>query len=64
MTIRLADYYEETGEPDKAKQQLTLARAAIELQKDDILPPFWKSSIYEYPLKEMLTQINERLAAL
>lgn len=64
MTMRLADYYEETGKPNKAKQQLTLARTTIELQKDDIIPPFWKSNIYDYPLKEMLTQINERLAAL
>lgn len=64
MTMRLADYYEETGKPNKAKQQLTLARTTIELQKDDIIPPFWKSNIYDYPLKEMLTQINERLASL
>lgn len=64
MTMRLADYYEETGEPDKAKQQLTLAKSTIELQKDDIIPPFWKSNIYNDPLKEMLDIIAHRLANL
>ena len=64
MTMRIADYYEETGEPEKAKQQLSLAKAAIELQKDDIIPPFWKSTIYDYPLKEKLDQILLRLTAL
>ena len=61
MTMRLADYYEETGEMDKAKQQLSLAKATIQLQKDDIIPPFWKSNIYDYPLKEQLEQIEARL---
>ncbi len=64
MTMRLADYYEETGDSDKAKQQLSLAKATIEMQKDDIIPPFWKSTIYDYPLKEILDRINCRLIAL
>lgn len=64
MTLRLADYYEEAGETDKAKQQLSLAKATIALQKDDIVPPFWKSTIYDYPLKDMLDHINGRLEAL
>lgn len=64
MTLRLADYYEEAGETDKAKQQLSLAKATIELQKDDVVPPFWKSTIYDYPLKDMLDHINGRLEAL
>lgn len=61
MTMRLADYYEETGNMDLAKQQLSLAKATIQLQKDDIIPPFWKSNIYDYPLKEQLDQIEARL---
>ena len=61
MTMRLADYYEETGNMDLAKQQLSLAKATIQLQKDDIIPPFWKSNIYDYPLKEQLEQIEARL---
>lgn len=64
MTMRIADYYEENGDAEKAKHQLSLAKATIELQKDDIIPPFWKSTIYDYPLKEMLDQIQERLAHL
>ena len=61
MTMRLADYYEETDNLDLAKQQLSLAKATIQLQKDDIIPPFWKSNIYDYPLKEQLEQIEARL---
>lgn len=64
MTMRLADYYEETDNLDLAKQQLSLAKATIELQKDDVIPPFWKSTIYDYPLKDMLDHINGRLEAL
>ena len=61
MTMRLADYYEETDNLDLAKQQLSLAKATIQLQKDDIIPPFWKTNIYDYPLKEQLEQIEARL---
>ena len=64
MTLRLADYYEEAGEIEKAKHQLSLAKATIELQKDDLTPPFWKSNIYDYPLKEILHRIHQRLTAL
>lgn len=64
MTMRLAQYYEEKGDAEKAKIQLSLARDTIALQKHDIAPPFWKSTIYDDPLKEMLDQIQERLAHL
>lgn len=63
MTLRIADYYAENSEPQKAKQQLSLAKAVIDLHKDDIVPPFWKSNIYDYPLKEILDRINCRLIA-
>ena len=61
MTMRIADYYQATGDMEKAKHQLSLAKATIELQKDDIIPPFWKSSIYDYPLNEQLDDIEARL---
>ena len=64
MTLRLADYYEEAGDVEKAKHQLSLAKATIEPQKNDIIPPFWKSTIYDYPLKEILGRIEVRLQAL
>jgi len=64
MTMRLADYYAQQGDVEKAKHQLSLAKATIELQKDDIIPPFWKGSIYDDPLKDRLDQINNRLHAL
>ncbi len=61
MTIRIADYYEAKGDSDKATHQLNQAKAVIELQKNDIIPPFWSSSIYEYPLKDLLNEIENRL---
>lgn len=64
MTLRLADYYEKNGDSEKAKQQLSLAKATIEVQKGDIIPPFWKSTIYDYPLKEILDRIHQRMASL
>lgn len=64
MSLRIAGYYESIGDMEKAKQQLTLARDTIELQKDDLVPPFWKSTIYEYPLKDQLEEINRRLENL
>lgn len=62
MNIRIADYYEQNGEAEKAKHQLEQAKAVIMLLEDDLIPPFWSSSIYEYPLKELLDKINQRLA--
>ena len=62
MTMRIADYYEETGEPEKAKHQLTQARDIALLLKEDLVPPFWKSNIYEYPIKDQLVKIEERLS--
>lgn len=61
MNLRLADYYEETGDPEKAMHQLRQAEAIIEAVKDDLVPPFWKNSIYDYPLKDLLDQIRSRL---
>lgn len=62
MTMRIADYYEKNGDMKKARHQLNQAKGIIELQEDDIIPPFWSSTIYDYPLKEQLDTINARLA--
>ena len=62
MTLRIADYYEEINEPEKARHQLQQARDIILRLEDDLVPPFWKSNIFEYPMKEILDTINERLA--
>ena len=62
MNLRIADYYEETGHQEFARHQLLQAKAVIEIMEDDLVPPFWTSTIYEYPLKELLDEINERLA--
>ena len=64
MNLRIADYYEEKGETENARHQLTQAKVLIESVKDDIVPPFWTSTIYEYPLKELLEKINLRLETL
>ena len=61
MNMRIADYYEENGDYEKASHQLVQAKAIIELMKDDLTPPFWPNNIYEYPLKDMLAEINARL---
>ena len=64
MTLRIADYYEANNQIANAIHQLKLAKATIEIQKDDLIPSFWTGTIYEYPLKEMLDTIAERLDKL
>ncbi len=62
MNLRIADYYEENQQPENAKHQLIQARDIALRLEDDLNPPFWQSNIFEYPIKEILDQINERLA--
>lgn len=64
MNMRIADYYEENEQPDHARHQLMQAKAVIGLMKDDLVPPFWKNSIYDYPLKDLEDQIGDRLAKM
>lgn len=64
MTMRIADYYEETREPEKVKHQLIQARDIALRLEDDLVPPFWKSNIFEYPIKELLEKIEERLSKM
>ena len=64
MTMRIADYYEETKEPEKAKHQLLQARDIALRLEDDLVPPFWKSNIFEYPMKELLEKIEARLSKM
>lgn len=46
MSSRLADYYAQTGDGEKARHQLLQAREIILLLKDDDIPPFWKENFY------------------
>lgn len=64
MNVRIADYYESKGELDNARHQLLQAVAIVEAVKDDLVPPFWRNSIYEYPLKEHLDEIRVRLGKI
>ena len=64
MNMRIADYYEENGDLEKAKHQLNQAKAILDILKDDLVPPFWRSSIYDYPGQEILDKINARLAEM
>lgn len=64
MTMRIADYYEETGDADKARHQLTQAKTILEALQDDLVPPFWKDSIFEYPGRAWLEKVNARLENL
>ena len=61
MTMRIADYYQDTGNAEKARHQLEQAKAVLEVLKDDIVPPFWKNSIFDHPGLEIMKQIEERL---
>lgn len=61
MTMRIADYYEETGDVEKAKHQLLQARDIARMLEDDLTPPFWKNNIFEYAMKELLEKIEKQL---
>ena len=64
MTIRIAEYYLETGDPEKALHQLELAKSFVELEKDDLTPPFWHRSIYDDLRDERLGRILELLSKI
>lgn len=64
MTMRIADYYVETGDADKARHQLAQAKTILEALSDDIVPPFWRDSIFDDPGREWLEKVNARLAKL
>lgn len=64
MNIRIADYYKSKGELKNARHQLLQAIAIAEAVKDDIVPPFWHNSIYEYLLKEHLETIHKHLETI
>lgn len=61
MSLRLADYYEETGDADKAMHQLQQAKDIILLLKDDDIPPFWKENYYMSDGAKWVAKIDERL---
>lgn len=64
MSMRLADYYEEIDDKEKAEHQLHQAKAVILLLKDDDIPPFWKENYYTSNGKKWIERINERLKTL
>lgn len=61
MSMRLVDYYEETGDMDKARHQLHQTRDIILLLKDDDIPPFWKENYYMSDGAKWVEKINRRL---
>ena len=61
MSVRLADYYEETGDQEKAYHQLELAKQVILLLRDDDIPPFWKENYYMSDGEKWIAEINSRL---
>lgn len=64
MSSRLADYYEEIGDTEKARHQLQQARDIILILKDDDIPPFWKENFYMSDGAAWLQKIEGRLALL
>ena len=61
MSMRLADYYEEYGEPVRAKHQLLQARDVVLLMKEDDIPPFWKENYYMSDGAKWVEKIQARL---
>lgn len=59
----LADYYQEKGENEKAKIQLTIAAKVLAAFQDDFLTKWMRRTIYE-DKKEDLERIEERLRNL
>ncbi|MBQ8835242.1 MAG: helix-turn-helix domain-containing protein [Oscillospiraceae bacterium] len=64
MSMRLADYYEETGDMEKAKHQLQQAKGIVLLLKEDDIPPFWKENYYMSDGLKWIRKIDERMANL
>lgn len=64
MSLRLADYYEENGDTDKAKHQLLQAKNIILALKDDEIPPFWKQNFYQSDGPRWLNRIDQRMMEL
>ena len=58
MSVRLADYYGETGDTDKAKHQLQLARDMILILENDDIPPFWNENYYMSNGEKWIKKIN------
>ena len=61
MSIRLADYYEEASDMEKAKRQLQQAKDIILLLRDDDIPPFWKENYYMSDGAKWIEKLNRRL---
>lgn len=64
MASRLADYYGETGQTDKARHQLQQAKDIILLLKDDDIPPFWNQNYYMSDGAAWVEKIDRRLQQL
>ena len=64
MAMRLADYYEANGEPEKARKQLVQAKDIILRLKDDEIPPFWEKNFYLSDGENWICKINDRLDVL
>lgn len=64
MTMRIADYYNATGDADKAKRQLQQAKEIILLLRDDEIPPFWKENYFMSDGEKRLSELDHRLAQL
>lgn len=64
MSVRLADYYEETADTEKAIHQLQQAKNIILVLKADAIPPFWKENYYMSHGMRWITEIDRRLDTL
>lgn len=61
MLLRLADYYEETCQPDKALTQLEIAKNVILAMKEDFHRADDSQSFYDYYGKNVLETVEARM---
>lgn len=61
MMLRLANYYEATGDMERMRSELILAAKIVEILKDDQETPFHEQSFYDYYGKTVLDTISQRL---
>ncbi len=64
MTLRLAEYYTENGDKDKARKQLEQVIAFLRLLEDDEVPSFWTKNYFQGYGKVFLEEAQNQLATL
>lgn len=64
MILRLADYYEEKGNTERARKELILAQAIALAMEQDLTTPFHEKTFHAYYGAKILEIIDQRLKSL